>query len=437
MATSRKRGRQRANGEGAISDRRDGRKDVELTIHGPFGTKRLRTTKKNRTEALAWIEQMKRDHADGGLDLDATKTTVGEFLDLWLRDSVKGSVARYTFVDYEGKVRLHLKPAIGHLKLRALTSAHLQTLYRRKLDEGLSPRSVGYIHTTIRKALAQAEAWDLVRKNVARFAKPPKVSHSEPDAMTIEEAQRFLRAIAGDRREALYLLAVTTGLRRGELLGLKWVDLDLERGYLRVERSLDTLYGPAVENDPKSASSRRPAVLLPPVVTALKAHRARQAAENLAAGPAWREHGYIFPTRVGTPERTDNVLKRSLKLLAAEIGEDSLDFRKLRRSHSTCYAVLNVHPRVAQMSMGHGTFDTTMEYYTGVPADLQKQAAEAIGELLFGVPNQPAAGSTPGTLPSNPEELAALKAELQEKLLQIEEFEGRARQDSNLRPSDS
>src|SRR5829696_7626431 len=140
MANSKRRGRQRANGEGAISDRKDGRKDIEVTVHGPAGPKRLRTTKKNRTEALAWIEQMKRDHADGGLDLDAKKTTVGEFLDLWLRDSVKGSVARHTFVDYEGKVRLHLKPAIGHLKLQALTSAHLQALYRHKLDEGLSAR---------------------------------------------------------------------------------------------------------------------------------------------------------------------------------------------------------------------------------------------------------------------------------------------------------
>src|SRR5829696_3391779 len=143
MATAKKRGRQRANGEGAISDRKDGRKDVELTIHGPLGIKRLRTTKKNRTEALAWIEKMKRDHADGGLDLDAKNTTVGEYLDLWLRDSVKGSVARHTFVDYEGKVRLHLKPTIGHLKLAALTRAHLQTLYRRTLDEGLSARSAG------------------------------------------------------------------------------------------------------------------------------------------------------------------------------------------------------------------------------------------------------------------------------------------------------
>src|SRR5688500_10770041 len=93
-----------------------------------------------------------------------------------------------------------------------------------------------------------------------------------------------------------------------------------------------------------------------PWFTALKAHKARQAADELAAGPAWREYGYLFPTRVGTPERGDNVLKRLLKPLAAAIGDPTLDFRKLRRSHSTFYAVLNVHPRVAQMSMGHGSF---------------------------------------------------------------------------------
>jgi hypothetical protein len=173
------------------------------------------------------------------------------------------------------------------------------------------------------------------------------------------------------------------------------------------------------------------------LVSALKAYGKRHAAQKLAAGPAWHEHRYVFPTRVGTPERGDNVLKRSLKPLAAASGDPTLDFRKLRRSHSTFYAVLNVHPRVAQMSMGHGSFDTTMKYYTGVPADLQKQAAEALGELLFGAQNGSAADSTPVTLLSNPEELSALKAELQQKLLQIEEFEGRARQDSNLRPSDT
>ena len=178
-------------------------------------------------------------------------------------------------------------------------------------------------------------------------------------------------------------------------------------------------------------------MLLPPVVAALKAHKKRQAAEKLTAGPAWREHGYIFPTRIGTPERGDNVLKRFLKPLAAGIGDPTLVFRKLRRLHSTFYAVLNVHPRVAQMSMGHGSFDTTMKYYTGGPADLQKRAAEALGDLLFGPPNGSAGDPTPVTLPSDPDHLAAMKAELDQKLLQIQVLEERARQDSNLRPSDS
>jgi hypothetical protein len=114
-----------------------------------------------------------------------------------------------------------------------------------------------------------------------------------------------------------------------------------------------------------------------------------------AAGPAWREHGYIFPTRIGTPERGDNVLKRSLKPIAVQIGDPTLDFGKLRGSHSTFYAVLNVHPRVAQMSMGHGSFSTTMKYCTGVPADLRKQAAEALREFLFGVSSNSTADPTP------------------------------------------
>ena len=437
MGKEKKRGRQRANGEGAISNREDGRKDVELTVHGLFGTKRLRTTKKNRTEALAWIDQMKREHANGAFDLDTKKLTVGQYLDTWLHDSVKGRVARHTFVDYEGKVRLHLKPAIGHLRLQELTTAHLQALYSHKLDEGVGVRTINITHATISKALGEAEAQDLVRKNVAKAAKPPQQEHNEPDIMAVEEARHFLRVIVGDRLEALYLLAVTTGLRRSELLGLKWTDLDLDRGHLHVERSLDTQYGPAQENDLKRAASRRSTLLLPPVIASLKTHRMNQTAERVKAGSAWREHGYVFPTRVGTPERGDNVLKRSLKPLAEKIGDPTLDFRKLRRSHSTFYAVLNIHPRVAQMNMGHGSFLTTMKYYTGVPADLQKQAVEALGELLFGEPDEPAEGSTPVTLPSNAEDLGAMETELKEKLLQIQELKGRARQDSNLRPSDS
>jgi integrase len=171
----RKRARSRANGEGGISERKDGRVDVELTVHTPDGARRLRTTKKNKTLARQWIAQMRRDYEEGSLDVDSESITYGEYLDRWIEDVVKGSVARHTYRDYEGKVRLHLKPALGRVKLKALTAAHLQRLYAQKAEQGLSPRTVEYIHTTASKALGKAEEWDLVRKNVARYAKAPRL----------------------------------------------------------------------------------------------------------------------------------------------------------------------------------------------------------------------------------------------------------------------
>lgn len=141
---------------------------------------------------------------------------MGQYLDAWLRDSVAGTVARHTQRDYEDKVRLHLKPALGKARFADLTTQHLNRLYRKKLAEGQSPRSVRYMHTTMSKALHEAEGADLVRKNVARWAKPPKDEHEEKPVLSVADAMLFLEAIRGDRMEALYLLAVTTGLRRDD-----------------------------------------------------------------------------------------------------------------------------------------------------------------------------------------------------------------------------
>lgn len=318
------------------------------------------------------------------LALEAQTLTVGPYLDRWLRDSVEGTVSRHTYRDYQDKVKLHLKPSLGRIRLRDLTTLHLQSLYRQKIEDGLSSRSVRYIHVTIRKALEQAEAWDLVRKNVARFAKPPKAEHSERRYLTPEQAKRFLEAITGHRDEALYLVAVTTGLRRGELLGLKWTDLDLNERVLRVERSLDTYYGPATENAPKRKSSRRPASLFPEVVEALKAHRIRQLRDKLRAGPRWKEHGYVFPTSVGTGNRGDNVLKRSLKPLVAANDLPPITFHELRHSCATFLALLGVHPRTAQRILGHGSIATTLEAYTHVLDEMHQDASDKLRELFFG-----------------------------------------------------
>ncbi len=380
----------RTRGTGSISVRPDGKADAELKVVEWDGTtRRIRKRLPSKKDAERWLVRVRYEHERNTLPSDeAERITLGGYLERWLRDSVEGTVSRHTYRDYQDKVRLHIAPVLGRVRLRDLTSDHLQKLYRKKLEEGLSPRSVRYIHTTMSKALHDAEGADLVAKNVARFAKPPKDVHTEKPVMSVGDAMLFLDAIKGHRLEALYLLAVTTGLRRGEMLGLKWQDIDLDAGTLKVSRSLDTYYGPARENAPKRQASRRPAKLPASVVEAFKRHRASQEARRASLGPLWRgpelDEGYVFTTTVGTPERGDNLLSRSLKPLMREAGLPEYNFQTLRRSNATFLVLLGVHLRVAQRWMGHGDITTTMRYYAQAPDELQEKAAELMGDLLFG-----------------------------------------------------
>lgn len=385
--------KRRPKGTGSIKVLPDGRADAQYITKAWDGSPR-RLYKRLPSEAAAerWLLKVRHEEAEGALPAAGSDgLTVAAYLRAWLEESVSGTVARHTERDYRDKVRLHIVPHIGAAKLQDLTSRDLNRLYRRiadKRDGRGGVRTARYVHAIMHRALHEAEGADLVRKNVARWAKPPKEGHLEQPVMGVDEAGRFLDVIRGDRLEALYLLAVTTGLRRGELLGIKWKDLDLEAGTLKVSRSLDTYYGPPTDNDPKRSASRRPAVLPGPVVDALKRRKAAHAAEKLAAGKNWRERGYVFPTRLGTPMRGDNLLSRGLKPMMEKAGLAKLayDFRALRRSNATFLVMLGVNLRVAQRMMGHGSVHTTAKYYAQVPDELQAKAAALVGDLLLKPP---------------------------------------------------
>jgi len=376
-------GERRAKGTGSISVLPDGRADAEYKVRRFDGTyRRLRKRLPSEEDAERWLLKVRYEESENALRAEeADGLTLGSYLDSWLRESVAGTVARHTQRDYEDKVRLHIKPALGSRRLADLATKDLN-LFRRKLAEGLKPGTVRYMHATPHRALHEAEGADLVRKNVARWAKPPKEEHRELPVLTVGEAGRFLREIRGDRLEALYLLAVTTGLRRGELLGLKWGDADLKKGTLKVSRSLDTYYGPAKENAPKRAASRRPAVLPAPVVEALRRRKDGQEEEKQKAGRAWKETGYVFATRVGTPERGENVLTRAPKPLMERAGLPPHNFQALRRFNATFLVLLGMSPRVAMAWMGHSDVATTMRFYQQAPDELQEKAARLMGELL-------------------------------------------------------
>jgi integrase len=189
---------------------------------------------KTKTEARRALRQAMAD-ADRGLIIDADSLKVGENLDRWLADSVSDTVKATIFERYEQITRLHLKPALGRVNLKALTPAHVRSLYREKLEAGSSARTVRYIHTTLHKALKQAVMDGLIPRNATEAVKPPQTSREEMHPLTPEQSKHLLQVAheVGGRLEALYVLAIHIGLRQGELLGLKWEDVDLDDGSLR------------------------------------------------------------------------------------------------------------------------------------------------------------------------------------------------------------
>ena len=294
----------RTNGDGDVFPRKN--KVGKITSYrgayvGPDGKRRY-VSGKTKEEARRNLRHARGD-ADRGLIFDADNLKLGEYLDRWLADSVSDTVKATTFERYEQIVRLHLKPAFGRVKLKALTPAHVRGLYREKLEAGSSARTVRYVHTTLHKALKQAMMDGLIPRNVTESVKPPQQTREEMCPLTPEQAKLLLQAAheAGDRLEALYVLAIHTGLRQGELLGLKWDDVDLEDGSLQVRRTLTMTKDGPVLTSPKTTGSRRSVKLTGKAIEALKRHLERQLGEIDRVGSLWSENGLIFASETGDP----------------------------------------------------------------------------------------------------------------------------------------
>jgi integrase len=254
----------RANGDGDIWPRTN--KAGQITSYrgayfGPDGRRRY-ISGKAKEDARRNLRKARGD-ADWGLVSDGGNVKLSAYLRRWLNDSVRGSVKPITHESYAMLVNKHIVPAMGNVRLSNLTPAHLQGFYRSKLDAGLSPRTVQYLHVVLHRALKQALRWGLVPRNVAEAVDPPKVLKKAVTPLSPEQARAFLEAARGDRLEALYVLAVHTGMRQGELLALRWEDVDLDAGVLRVRGT-------------KTARSRRTVKLSRTALEALTSHLARQ-----------------------------------------------------------------------------------------------------------------------------------------------------------------
>jgi integrase len=298
-----------------------------------------------------------------------------------MSDTVKAT----TFERYEQITRLHLKPALGRVKLKALTPAHIRGLYREKLEAGSSARTVCYVHTTLHKALKQAVMDGLIPRNATEAVKPPQPSREEMRPLTPEQANLLLQVAheAGDRLEALYVLAIHAGLRQGELLGLMWDDVDLEDGSLQVRRTLAITKNGPVFTFTKTAGSRRSVKLTSKAIDALKHHLERQLGEIGSARCGTRTASYSPPRRASPSTlNRHNLTRRSFKPLLKRAGLPEIRFHDLRHTCATLLLTRNLNPKIVSEMLGHSTIAITLDTYTHVLPNMRNQAAAAMEEAL-------------------------------------------------------
>jgi integrase len=338
--------------------------------------------REDRQEVAEELSKALSDRASGFV-FDADTLTLGGYLDRWLSHSVRGSVRQRTFERYEQIARVHIKPTLGRIKLKALTPTHVRGLYREKLDDGLAPRTVQYIHTTLRKALKEAVQDGLIPRNAADAVKAPRPAKKEINLLAPEQARIFLEVASRDRFEALYVLAIHCGLREGELLGLKWDDLDLEVGTLSVCRTLSETKEVGRMFEPPKNSNGRSTKLTPGGIEALRDHLARQLEEIKRAGDRYKDQGLVFPSQTGTPMNAKNLTARSFKPLLAEAGlPRSVRLHDLRHTCATLLLGKGVHPKIVQELLGHATIAITLDTYSHVLPNMQSEAVKAIEEVL-------------------------------------------------------
>lgn len=381
----------RGNNEGSIYRRKNGTWAAQYTVWTSEGRKRRSVSGKTRGEVSRKLTEAMADR-DGGLVYDAGKLTVGEYLNRWLADSVKGTVKETTYANYSYITRVHISPALGRVKLKNLTPAHVRGFYGEKSRTKLAAATVKKMHVVLRKALSQAVSDGLIPRNAADGVKPPRVSApgEEIKPLTSEESGALLDAARGERFEALFVLAVHCGLREGELLALRWEDSDLEaaKPAVLVRRTItrgEDGRGYVVGSSTKSGRGRR-VRLTRRAVEVLKDHRKRQLEERMRLAGLWQDHGLVFPNETGSLLNPSNLRTRSFKRIKARSGvREDLRFHDLRHTCATLLLGEGVNAKVVSEMLGHASITITLNTYSHVLPDMQDSAADAMEAALGGV----------------------------------------------------
>lgn len=365
----------RGRGEGSIYKGKDGRWVGRASLGYGLDGKRRRKIVYAETKSEA-AEKLRAElgKSDAGQSADGTRLTIAEFLDYWIEHSAKATVRPSTLEGYRDIVA-EIKTGIGSVKLAKLTPTRVQAYYGALTDAGRSARARQQVHAILHRALSRAVRWRMIPGNVCDCVDRPKIPPREMKFWTPDEARTFLDTAERHRLGALFVLAIATGARQGELLGLKWPDIDLDAGRLSIRRTLIEIKGELSEGEPKSAKGKRQLSLSSVAVEALHAHRKAMLAEGHAGAC------YVFCDTLGKPLIKSNLV-RSFHRLVKRAKVPPIRFHDMRHSNATALLSAGVSARTVQERLGHSHVALTLGTYSHVMQSVDREAADKLDAML-------------------------------------------------------
>ncbi|MBA3823620.1 MAG: site-specific integrase [Ktedonobacterales bacterium] len=371
--------RRRGKNEGTIRERSDGRWEGRVLLDS--GKKKI-VYGKTRDEVRQQVNQIVRDK-EAGLQIVTERQTLGQYLESWL-PVVKQQVDFGTYRRYRNFAQTHIIPALGRVQLTKVTPQQLQKLYTKLQEDGLSTTTVFHLHSALHRALKDALKMGLIQRNVTEMVSPPRRRHHEMIPLSKDQARALLTSVFGDKFEAVFVLALTTGMREGEIFGLSWPDVDLAKKSLVVRVGLKEAEKGRAIGKTKTTSSRRRIALSQNVVDALTRHRERQREEKTKAGELWdSSFDLVFPNHFGRPLIPDNFVKRHFKPRLKQLGiSEDTRFHDLRHTCATLLLADGVNIKVVSEMLGHADISITLRIYAHVLPGMHEIAADSMDRLL-------------------------------------------------------
>lgn len=366
-------------GSGQATKRKDGRWQASYVTNSG---KRLYFYGDTQAEANKKKRQAEMEDERGML-ATGPDMLLNTYLENWLETVKKPPIVRLSTYDkYRWYIQKYINPALGHIRLRLLSPQHVQSFYSQKLEEGLSPGTVRNLHVVLHSAMENAVKWNLVSRNVVGLVTRPSKGDHEAHVLTIEQARTLIETAKQHKVWALLVVALATGMRRGELLALRWDDIDFQQERVFVRRAVSKLNGRGyVEHEPKTKKGRRTIVLPSSVVDVLREQRGYVEELRGRAGDNWLDLGLVFPNTRGNFIELAK-LWHMLDKVVKQAGLPHMRFHDLRHSAATIMLAMGIHPKVVQEILGHSSISVTMDLYSHVLPSVQQEAAGKVDSVL-------------------------------------------------------